>query len=248
MVTSQLSDFGFRLYSQHDEDGILLFLFTLLGHGNRTFIELGCGSGAECNSANLSINYTWHGLLVDGQDHNIQACREFYANSPDTRYFPPLIVRQFVEPDNVNSLLVSQGISGEVGLLSIDLDGVDWWVWRELDVVSPRVVVVETPPIWGADESFTIPYSRGFVARNTWYYGASHLAYVRLASSKGYRLVGANKYGTNTFFVRDDLADGLPRPAVADCLTSHRARSEIRNRRPRALQLEWVRVDDSLLE
>ena len=139
----KLADVGFRVYSQCDEDGIILFLFSVAGMTNRVFVEVGAGNGVENNCANLAINLGWHGLFMDGDNENAALGTEFYNLHPDTRVFPPQFLLAKVDRDNINDLIRQEGFEGEIDFLSIDIDGMDYWIWQAIECVNPRIVVVE---------------------------------------------------------------------------------------------------------
>jgi hypothetical protein len=186
---------GFRVFSQADEDGILLYIFSLIGTVNQKSVEICAGDGIECNTANLIINHGWHGLLVDGQEALVRKGREFYNRNPHTCIYPPKFVNSWITRGSINQLLVSNGFEGELDLLVIDMDGVDYWIWDAISCISPRVVVVEYQDIIGPDRALTVPYHDRF---NAYTYpttlglpnfcGASLPAFVKLAKTKGYRL------------------------------------------------------------
>jgi len=81
-------DVGFRVHSQHEEDGILLYLFALLGTADRRCVEISAGDGIECNTANLIVNHRFTGLLVDADEGNVERAERFYSTHPDTRFWP----------------------------------------------------------------------------------------------------------------------------------------------------------------
>ena len=157
-------DVEFRLFSQNGEDGILLYIFGLIGMGGRRCVEICAGEGIECNSANLIVNHGWNGLLFDGNDQLLEKGRAFYSNLGDTFSFPPKLVNAWITRDNINELIKNNGFEGEVDLLSLDLDGVDYWVWEALDVIRPRVVIAEIQCLWGQDRAVTVPYAEDFRA------------------------------------------------------------------------------------
>ena len=242
-----LADVEFRACSQNSEDGILLYLFSLIGTTSRTLLEICAGDGIECNSANLILNHGWTGLLVDGDVSRVQRGRKFYATHPDTFSFPPKFAHAWVDRETVNDLISSHGYTGEVDLLSLDLDGVDYWIWDAIEVVRPRVVVAETQCIWGAERSVTVPYRRDFRApliRGFGVYsGASLPAFVSLAARKGYRLIGTQSLGFNAFFVRNDVgADLLPEVSAASCLDRPFVRWAMQELLPLVKDKEWVEV------
>lgn len=244
----RFADVGFSVHSQHEEDGILLYIFALIGTTNKHCVELCAGDGIECNSANLIVHHKWIGLLVDGNDQNVATGKAFYAAHHNTRIWPPTIVRQWVTRGNVNALLSGHGFRGEIDLLSIDVDGVDYWLWDAIDVISPRVVVTEINHLWGPDRSVSVPYSDdfvgGFTEHGSDYAGASLAAFVRLARRKGYRLVGTNAYATNAFFIRKDIeCDWLPAMDPANCFDHPRAQFGMTVRHPRVKDLPWQEID-----
>ncbi len=207
----------FRVHSQNGEDGILLYIFALLGNPTKRCVEICAGDGIECNTANLIVNHGWRGFLIDGRESNIQTAKEFYGADRSTLWFPPAIKLAWVTAENVNDLLKKRGFTGQVDLLSLDLDGIDYWIWKALDVVSPRVVVTEFNWGWGPDESVTVPYDPAFRIDKQ-YFGASLAAYAKLAREKGYRLVGCQRWGFNAFFVQSGVGeDVLPEVSPAEC-------------------------------
>src|SRR5579875_1056842 len=98
-------DAGLRCFSQSDEDGLLLYIFSLVGTTNKRVVEICAGDGIECNASNLIINHGWSGLLFDGDDKNIATGRRFYARCRDTCSQPPTFVHAWITADNVNSLI-----------------------------------------------------------------------------------------------------------------------------------------------
>jgi hypothetical protein len=242
---------GFQSYSQTDEDGILWFIFSILGEKNRICAEICCGDGVECNSANLIINHGWHALLVDGDARKMQRAEEFYSLHPVTRVFPPRLHNGWITRANVNEIMRQNDISGEVDLLSIDMDGMDYWVWSAIDAVQPRVVVAEYNNIWGAETSCTIPYSDDFYTGNyplpdgvPTYCGASLRALVKLGCDKGYRLIGCNRMCFNAFFVRSDIPCEAAFPTIepAACFDHPWAVMSMKKRLPLVQNLPWVSV------
>ncbi len=219
----------FRNYSQFGEDGIIHYLFSLVGTTNRRAVEMCAGNGIECNSTNLILNHGWHALLLDGGQENVEAGRRFYASHPATQFTAPAILHRWITRDNVNSILRDSGFSGEVDLFSLDMDSMDYWIWEAITEISPRVVVVEFNPHMGT-EALTVPYSDKFMAqwmalpqasgKNgdpqgrqlqewTMYGGASLAAFNKLAKNKNYRLIGCNSMQFNVFFMRNDVGAEL---------------------------------------
>ncbi|MEO8279981.1 MAG: hypothetical protein ABI564_09840, partial [Ideonella sp.] len=133
----------FRSFSQNGEDGILWYVFSLIGSTNKRCVEICAGSGYQCNSANLILNHGWIGLLFDGNAKLIERARMFYATHPDSCAFPPRLVHSWITTENINALIESNGMTGDIDLLSLDMDGIDYWIWDTIDVIRPRVVIAE---------------------------------------------------------------------------------------------------------
>jgi hypothetical protein len=247
---------GFKVFSQTDEDGVLLFIFSLIGVTNRKCVEICAGNGIECNTANLILNHYWTGLMFDGDSEQVKHGQEFYRSHPAVLVYPPRFQHAWITRDNVNSLVKENGYEGEIDLLSLDLDGVDYWIWEALNVITPRVVVLEYHGILGPDRACTVPYRDDFQMTEYTtaigmphsfgahdFFGASLPAFVKLGKRKGYRLVGCNVYGYNAFFVRQGIGEQLlPEIPVADCFTHPFVISAMKERFPAVRDLPWVDV------
>lgn len=216
----KLAETGFRVFSQFEEDGKLLFIFSILGMTNKTFVEIGSDDGINSNCSNLAFHFGWYGLFIDGNANAIERGRHFYAKYPHSYMYQPKFLLSKVNKENINDLLKLEGFKGEVGLLSIDIDGFDYWVWDALEQVSPQVVIIETHNEFGM-HNIVVPYDKdySYPGKHPIYHGASPVAMTKLANKKGYRLVGANELGFNFIFVKNGLADELiPEVSVESCL------------------------------
>ncbi len=239
----ELGDVEFRSYSQNGEDGILLYLFSLLGHGGRRAVEVCASDGIQCNSANLIINHGWVGLLLDGDGKALERGRKFYRRCPTTATFPPKLVEAWITVENINSLLKEHDYTGEIDLFSLDMDGIDYWVWKAIDVISPRVIVLEYNSPMGPHRSVTVPYREDFQPAGGGHAGATLPAFVKLGHEKGYRLIGCQRYGFNAFFLRNDVGADLFREVpVEDCFHHPHAHWCMEFGRRSLAQLEWVEV------
>ena len=212
-----LTETGFRVYSQFEEDGILLYIFAAIGTKYKTFIDIGSGDGISSNCANFAVNFGWHGCFIDGNPKNIENGKKYYATHPDTWAYPPTFINAFIQRENINELIRDSGFTGNgtVDLMSIDIDGNDYWVWDALTVVEPRVVIIETHIEFGMN-SIVVPYDKDYVypGRHPDYHGASPVAMEKLAQKKGYRLVGAINYGFNTIYIKNGIGEDIL-PAVS---------------------------------
>lgn len=247
------SDTGFRVFSQNDEDGLLLYIFSLIEMESKLCLDVAYAGPKGANTTNLICNWGWHGLLIEGNQEGAEKSSRFFKSNLDTHIFPPLVRNAWVTAENLNELCEKNEFTGEIDLFSLDMDGVDYWVWEKLDAVSPRVVVVEYLDIPGPELSITIPYDPEFTAKPATsaktgepydYFGASLMAFVNLAKRKGYRLVGVNKYGFNAFFVRNDLGQGhLPEIDPQSCFSHPKVKQGMRERWKKVSKKEWIPVD-----
>lgn len=202
---ADLRKVGFKVFSQWDEDGIIQYLINNLPIPNKTFIEFGVENYEESNTRFLLTNNHWQGLVLDGCERDIS-----YIQKDRVYWEYDLQVRcSWITRENINSLLREAGFGADVGLLSIDIDGNDYWIWDAIESVRPRIVVVEYNSVLGL-EPLTIPYEQSFQRAaahySTLYFGCSLGALHHLAKRKGYLLVGSNIWGHNAFFVRSDIA------------------------------------------
>lgn len=215
--TSQTWDeFGFKVFSQSNEDGLIQYLIRKVDIPNKTFIEFGVSDYAECNTRFLLLNNNWSGFVMDGSKANI----ERLISSSIYWQHDIRAEAAFITKENINKLLETSGFDKEVGILSIDIDGNDYWIWEAIDCINPRIVICEYNPIYGKNISVSVPYDKDFYRTDkhysNLYWGASLGAYVDLAKKKKYKLVCVNQMGHNAFFVRNDAADDLPEVSAED--------------------------------
>jgi hypothetical protein len=215
------NDAGFRVFSQYEEDGKLLYIFSVIGMQNKTFVEIGSDDGINSNCANLALNFGFDGLFLDGNPKAIKRGRRFYSKYPHPWMHAPKFRCSKVTAENINDLIKEADLSGDIDLLSLDIDGNDYWVWKAIEQVSPNVVIIETHVEFGM-RNIVVPYdpNYSFPGKHPVYHGASPIAMVKLAKEKGYRLVGANDLGFNFIFVKNGLGDEyIPEVDVKSVLT-----------------------------
>lgn len=227
---ARLRSHEFKVHSQHGEDGILLYLFSLVGAATHQVVEFGIEDGRECNAANLIINFGWRGLLMDCVPENVEAAQRYYAQRLGPEADRVAIDLQQVSPENIDQLLAARGLAGEIDLLSIDIDGNDYWVFEAISQVEPRVVVIEYNASLGPRRAAAVrpapDFDRFACHPSGYYHGASLAAMAKLGRQKGYALVGCDSSGANAFLVRRDLlSDQLPEQEPAACFYPHRRRT-----------------------
>jgi hypothetical protein len=199
----RLLPFGFKMYSQTDEDGIIQEIFARIGIRSKIFVEFGVGNGLENNTLKLLLE-GWSGLWMEGSAEHVAHINGKFDD----------VIRQgrlhvqsvFIDRDNVNGL-IGRFHTGEIDLLSIDVDGNDIYLLEVLQVVSPRVIVIEYNGKFPPPLSIAQAYDAAYRWQGTDYSGASLAAITKVAERKGYSLVGCNILGVNAFFVRQDLLE-----------------------------------------
>lgn len=197
-----LNRYEYSVFSQCGEDGIINEIFKRIGITNRYFIEFGAGNGLQnCTTSLLLQN--WFGLWIEAEPGNVQTI---------TSKFSPLILRHqltfrqaFITAENIETIIKGADVPEQFDLLSIDIDGNDYWVWSAIENYHPRVIVCEYNGHFGPEIQWVMRYNPQHNWNGTSYYGASLKSLELLALQKGYRLVGCNLSGVNAFFIRQDL-------------------------------------------
>jgi len=193
------------LHSQNGEDGIIRYIFSVIGFESRYFVEFGFGAH-QCNSLRLLLHESFEGLLMDGSE---EQCRIFNLSCKKMQLSNVLAVNAFIDVTNLQKLIVLNDVPDQIDFLSIDVDGNDYWLWEILDCINPRVVCIEYNSGIGPNYSWSTPYSANFERFSAhpsgFFAGASLKALESLGQRKGYRLVACDSTGTNAFFIRKDI-------------------------------------------
>jgi methyltransferase FkbM-like protein len=237
---------GFRAYSQFEEDGIILYVLAMIGFKSRRVVEMCCGSGIECMATNLILNHGFEGLLFDGDNGNVERANAFFRAKKDCLLQSPTVNRAWVTAENVNSLLTDNNCGGEIDLLSLDVDGNEYWIWKAINTIQPRLVVVETHNIISEDKRLTVPYRPDFdyhKSSSEDFRSASLLAMVNIGRERGYRLIGAHRHGFNAFFLRNDEGqDTFPEVSIKSVHDNAYTRWSQATRWPPVKSLPWLEV------
>lgn len=197
---TKLTDVEFSVFSQFGDDGIIQYIINEVKPNNQFFVEFGVENYLESNTRYLLQNSNWSGLIMDGRKENIDFIKkqDFYWRHELTA------LEAFITTANINSLL--KDIPKEIGLLHIDIDGNDYWIWKAIKETSADIVIMEYNSVFGPERSITIPYHPDFNRTehhySNLYAGASITALCDLADEKGYYFVGSNSAGNNAYFVK----------------------------------------------
>lgn len=204
-AVNSIEDVEFKVFSQWGDDGIIQYLVREVAPRSKLFVEFGVENYMESNTRFLLVNNNWTGLVIDGSQKHIENIKK----QPIYWQRNLKAIHEFITVENINEILKNNGVTGEIGLLSVDIDGNDYWVWKAIDCIHPAIVICEYNHRFGFERAVTIPYDSNFVRSEAHhsmiYYGASLGALNILAESKGYVLVGCNSAGNNAFFVRSEL-------------------------------------------
>ena len=188
-----LSDYLSQICSQNGEDGVIEHIFDIIGNSSKFYVEFGATDGNWLsNTKHLREAKGWSGLLMDCDYEN------------------PLINlhKHTITAENINDLFEQYEVPADLDLLSIDIDGNDFYIWKALDKkYRPRLVVIEHNANYPPTQDMIIPYNPNHVWDGTTYFGANITALYNLARQKGYSLIYAEPSGCNLFFIPDELAN-----------------------------------------
>ena len=197
-----LSAVEFQVYSQWGEDGIIDWLVSKFPKIPKNFLEIGTQDYKESNTRFLLINRNWDGFLIEADKtavKDIKSQRVFWKHRLKVK-------NEFITKNNINEIIKKFNVPKKLGLLSLDIDGVDYWVLNELSVLDPSIIICEYNSLFGKKKSVTVPYknnySRSEEHYSNLYYGASIKAFINLMKTKNYFLIGTNSAGNNAFFIK----------------------------------------------
>jgi hypothetical protein len=246
---ASLAEVEFRVFSEWGDDGIIQWLIHNLDLPNTTFIEFGVKDYREANTRFLMMNDNWSGFVMDGSEQNVAKIRnsEYYCR------YELNAQSVFIDRDNINGLIAAQSFASKVGLLHIDLDGNDYWIWEKIDVIAPVIVIVEYNSIFGVDRAITVPYDKGFqrtrAHHSNLYFGASLKALHLLAGRKGYAFIGCNSAGNNAYFVKSEALNDVVREVPLEAgyvVSKFRESRDARGRRTHVTGPDRLRLIEGL--
>ncbi len=235
-IVENIQDVEFKVFSQFGDDGIIQYLINNIDISTPKFVEFGVGNYRESNTRFLLMNNNWEGIVIDCDSNCIKQLKS------ETIYWQHNLqaVPAFINKDNINSLLASNGFSGEIGILHIDIDGNDYWIWEAIDVIDPIIVIVEYNSIFGCNYAITIPYQENFSRTSSHYsnlyFGASLKAFYLLAKNRGYEFVGSNNAGNNAYFIKKTKIKGIKTVSLKDGYVE----SKFRESRDETGQLNYI--------
>ncbi len=191
----------FKVFSQWGDDGIIQFLISRINISKEYFVEFGVENYTEANTRFLLMNNNWSGLVMDGSAAHV----EYIKKDPIYWKYDLKAAQAFITSENINRLLDEAEVPDRIGILHIDIDGNDYWIWQKIERVKADIVIVEYNSLFGDQRPITIPYKADFNRTqahfSNLYFGCSVPALCDLAKEKGYSFVGCNSAGNNAYFV-----------------------------------------------
>ena len=210
-VFKSINEAEFKVFSQWGEDGIIQYLINKLPIANKIFIEFGVEDYLESNTRFLLVNNNWSGLILDGSIRHIEKIK----NSALYWKYDLLARNVFITKGNIDGIIdeyiENSGFNKEIGVLSMNVDGNDYHVWKAIKSIDPVIVICEYNSLFGNKYKLTVPYDDAFVRSSkhysNLYFGASIGAICQLAKAKGYEYIGCTNAGNDAFFVKKDYAE-----------------------------------------
>lgn len=245
-ILKSINEVEFKVYSQWGDDGIIDWLVNNIEIESKSFIEFGVENYSESNTRFLLENKNWTGLIIDSSEENI----EEITSSNDYWKYDLMALNAFIDIRNINNLITSWTKNKDLGLLHIDIDGNDYWVWEAINCVEPVILILEYNALFGSDRYITVPYDENFDRTkahfSNLYFGASLPALHKLSEEKGYSFIGCNLAGNNAYFIRSDkLPNKLSKLTIEEGFKESRFR-ECRDKKGKLTYPSKVEAIDTL--
>ena len=202
--SKSLIPYGYKEFSQCEEDGIINEIFQRIGTTNRIFVEFGSGNGTENNTHALLFK-GWTGLWMDGDRKNIEHIKRQLPNTIASGSLTA--IQSFITAENINQLITAHVKEPKIDFLSVDLDGNDYHIWNAITCTTPRVLAMEYNAKFVPPSRYCMNYHPTHAWTGNDAFGVSLQFLEEKAAEKGYRLVACNLSGANAFFVRSDLVE-----------------------------------------
>lgn len=201
-----INEIEYSVFSQFGDDGILSYLVNILNLSKKKFIEIGTEEYEECNTRLLLEKFNMSGLIIEGNKrHTSKIKKKELMWKYDLR-----LVEEFVKKDNIQNILLDNNYTKDIAVLSIDIDGNDYWIWEAVDL-EPDIVVIEYNSIFGSKEECSTIYRDDFTRSSEHLsnklYGSSIQALIKLAQRKNYFFLGTNLNGNNAYFLQKKYQD-----------------------------------------
>jgi len=198
----KINQFEYKISSQNNEDGIINHIINKISV-NKFFVEIGV-EFSEFNSMQL-IKNGWSGVIIEAKSEeckNLKMCVDYFFPNNEVN-----ILNSFVTKDNLNQILSLNNKNKIIDFLSIDIDGIDYYVLKNLDLENINFICCEYNSFFGKHKKLTVPYKDNYAHKGDYYFGASLNAFNDLLSKKGFFLVAVDSAGVNAFFLKNKFKD-----------------------------------------
>ena len=205
-----LDELSFKVFSQNNEDAILEYLILSLKINDIKFVEIGTEDYSESNTRFIYQKYNCDGLIIDNTKNLLsKVSKQLHIWKGNLA-----IEENVVDKKNIKSLLSKHSFDNEIDIFSIDIDGVDYWIIKELPDQISKIFVAEYNPYFGSNLEITVPYleefNRSKYHESNLCWGMSLKALINLMLSKGFRFIGSNSLRNNAFFIKNEYLNQLP--------------------------------------
>jgi len=241
-----LDEISFKVFSQNNEDAILEYLILSLKLKNIKFIEIGTEDYSESNTRFIYEKYNCDGLIVD----NTKNLLSKVSKQLDVWKGNLEIEENFVNIENINILINKYFPNKNLDIFSLDIDGIDYWIIKELPDDISKIIVAEYNPYFGPDLEITVPYSQNF-NRSEYHssnlcWGMSLRALINLMEDKGFDFVGSNSLRNNAFFIKNELINLLSLDSVDTSNLKNFTNARFRENKSKTNKLELSSPDENL--
>lgn len=241
---SDFSEIEFKVFSQWGEDGIIDWIISKLKHIPKIFLEIGTEDYTESNTRYLLQNRNWSGYLIEGDETSVKKIKKsriFWKHDIKA-------INAFLNTSNINKVLKKLKVPRKIGLLSLDIDSIDYWILKKMTTLKPVIIVCEFNPLFGTKHEITVKYKENFKRNEEHYsnlfYGASIQAFIKLLKVRNYLFLGTNSAGNNAFFVQKNYSKNIFKDLKKKKIFNYKFR-ESRNNKD---QLNFLNKKDSLKE
>ena len=204
-VINNFKDIEFSVFSQFGEDGIISWIINKLPKIEKIFLEIGTQDYWESNTRFLLKSKNWKGYLIEASEKDvgkIKSQKIYWQHNVKA-------IHAFANAENINEIIKKNIEEKEIGLLSIDIDGNDYWIIEKINNLSPKIIVCEFNSVFGDLFNISVPYEDNFNRSkkhySNLYFGASINALISLLKNKGYFFLGTGSFGVNAFFVKNEF-------------------------------------------
>jgi hypothetical protein len=235
-----INDLDFKIFSQNGEDGIIDYLLFSLNIDKPKFIEIGVGDYTECNTRFIFERSSPKGLIIDC----ISDLKNKISKNIKLWRGDLTIIESFISSQNINNILKKYNFNKYVDLFSLDIDGVDYWILKELPKDFSKIAVIEFNSTFGSKKEISVPNEKNFDRSKYHYsnlcYGASLKAIISLMKKKNFVFIGTNLHRVNAFFVSKKYINKINLKIPKDEDLEKYTKSNIRESRSKKNTLSYL--------